>query len=153
MSKAKNPEDALSPRDEKAESINERLVDALESLTEIQKHQAIPQIPMGRDTHPTPWHPSGARGRERLKRRVFMNGHAISDSRLSDSEVKGFNQLKHGKYKGGKWIVMDSSDNGTSTLHLYIPNKTMSDRMEMPRSLGEILTTILDEQKRPILTD
>jgi len=150
---SRDKEDALSPRATKADSINERMLDALESLTEIQKHQAIPQIPMGRDSHDTPWNPTGKRTRERLKRRVFMNGHSLSDNRLTEDEVKGFNQLKHGKYQNQKWIVMESNENGTSTLHLFIPNKTIADRMAMPRSLNEILQTILDEQKRPVLTD
>lgn len=130
-----------------------KLVDVLERLTKIQEQQPIPQQSMAQAKHITPWNPTGAKMRPRLKRRVFQNGHPLSDGRLHDEEILLLNGLKPGRYRNRQWLVLERDMEGTSSLHLYIPDATEAQRLEnarlAPRGLADVLLLIHEEMKTP----
>jgi len=127
------------------------ILQVLERLTQIQEAQPVPQQTVAQATYVTPWNPTGKRQRPRLRRRVFENGHPISDGRLTDEEITLLNGLKHGRYHSRQWTVIERDEEGLTSLHLFFPNKTEADRMAIariaPRGLADLLVLIHQEMQ------
>jgi len=135
----------------------DQLVDVLKRLTTIQERQPIPQETVAQATFVTPWNPTGKKTRPRLRRRVFLNGHPLSDTRLTEDEVTLLNSLKHGRYHNRQWLVLERDEEGTSSLHVFFPNKTEAQRIEharmAPNGLVDLLRLMHDEMRTVKLAD
>jgi hypothetical protein len=136
MADAKNRDDAdyIDENGPPPLPTRDQLVDVLERLTQIQERQPIPQQTVAQATFITPWNPTGSKTRPRLRRKVFLNNHVLSDGRLTDEEVMLINTLKHGRYHNRQWLVIEKDEEGTSSLLILLPNKTESQRIEMART-------------------
>lgn len=141
-----------------AYSAEERMAAVMERLVSIQEAQPIPQVPLGKAKIVTPWNPQGKpeTARPKLTRKTWMNGHPCSEMMMTEEEIRLMNQLKPGKYQDKRWVVVHSDGDGESEMFLYIPNKTLSDRVavqEKARSITEICQLIIAEQKAPKSTE
>jgi hypothetical protein len=141
--------DEPDPAPASQDAINERLTKALEILAENSAGGPIKQIPIGRAKVSTPWNPTGERLRPRLKRVTRMNGFKLQEFTLNNRTIRMFNLLKAGKYNGGKWVVIDQDDREGSSINLYVPNKSVADRLETKakaKDIEALLEIILTEQ-------
>jgi hypothetical protein len=133
------------------------LVGVLDRLTRIQERQPIPQETAAQAKYCTPWNPTGRKDMPKLKRRVFQNGHPISDVRMTEQEINLINTLKHGRYHNRQWLVVERDEGGSTAMHIYWPNKTESDRIQMariaPNGLADVLLMIHDEMRTPKLAE
>lgn len=125
------------------------LVKILERLATRTEAGPVPQISMARAKIKTPWNPSGSRSRPKLSRPTYLNGHRLQEMLLSNEEIRLLNKLTAGKYQDRKWLVVEAdTDRDGSTVQVFLPNKTESDRLSLKgkaRNLTEALTLILDE--------
>ena len=143
---------------DKRDLLNERMVKALETLTKRADAGPVPQISVTKYKAVTPWNPTGARYKVRLKRPTYLNKSRFRDILLSQVEIEKLNALKPGTYRGGKWVVIEANsvadgDNAPS-IQLFLPNRTVEQRLELAqagRNLGELLDLILAEQNSPRL--
>lgn len=122
----------------------------LKKLVDVQLAQPIPQKSMAQAIYRTPFNPTGKKRRPKLSRKTLMNGHPLSEAFLTDREILLLNQLKAGKYQNRRWTVTELDGEGTSTVQLFIPNKTQADRIEMAqkgKTLADLLDLIIAEQK------
>lgn len=137
----------MTPKEQPA--ANDALIDVLNRLVGIQEAQPIPQQSVLQVKPVSPWNPEGKRDHERpkLSRNTYMNGFQLHESRMTEEEIHLANQLKAGKYQNRKWAVITQDGEDGNAMFLYVPNKTLGQRMDMPRSFAEICRLILDEAK------
>jgi hypothetical protein len=130
-----------------------QLIAVLDRLTRIQEGQPLPQLSVTQAKYITPWNPTGAKDRPKLRRAVYQNGQPLSEGRLSAEEITLLNTLKNGRYAKRKWLVMEKDEDGANTMHFYTPNKTEAERMDLARTapggLVDILRQMHQEMKTP----
>ena len=106
------------------------------------------QVPFHEAKFVTPWNPSGEPRTVVLKFPFFyQNGGRVNPDLMTDDEISLVNQLKPGRYFGGKWEVRKRRD---KSLDLIYPNGTIAARMDLAREAGSItgmLQRILTEQE------
>lgn len=143
----RNP-DALTLSDQ----VNLRMIDILEKLSNRNEAGPTPQIPFASAKFCTPWNPTGKPYRDTLKRKTFVNDFQIRELTHSEEEIRLLNLVKPGRYNKRKWLVReeDSGEAGHS-LHIYFPNRTQAQRIELTaehkgRGLVGLLERILAEQ-------
>lgn len=137
------------------QSIDERLVAAIELLAAQQEAGPVKQIPLAKAKFCTPWNPTGKRYREELRRPTYLNGHRLRSMMLSEDEIQLLNQLTPGRYHDNRWTVIErhQDDEGTA-IQVYIPNRTLQQRLEWKsaaKDLTDALRQIVAEAQRQAL--
>ena len=145
---ARSKPDALTLSDQ----VNLRMIDILEKLSDRNEAGPTPQIPFAQAKFCTPWNPSGKPYRDTLQRKTFVNDFQIREITHSEEEIRLLNQVRPGRYNNRKWLVReeDSGEVGHS-IHLYFPNRTQAQRIELTaehkgRGLVGLLERIVAEQ-------
>lgn len=143
------------------QTVEEMLVGVLGKLAERQDEGPIKQIPIAKAKYRTPWNPTGAKRKFKLKRATFLNGFRLRENRLHDETIQLLNQLKAGKYQNRKWVVVEAdgdqdNEGMNSTVSIWIPNKTVGDRLKLAelggqRGLPALLELIIAEQSKIVL--
>lgn len=133
------------------DEINAKLSQVLEKLADNVDRGPVKQVPLAKAIVRTPWNPTGSRLRPRLQRVTRMNGYRLTETKLTNNAIRMFNQLKGGKYNGGRWVVIDSTDpSGVGgAIDLYVQNKSFADRIQLKadaRNIDELLWKIIKEQ-------
>ena len=116
-------------------SVLASLVQSISNIAEQSDRGPIKGIPIAKSKQRTPWNPTGQKIRVKLRRATYMNGHRLHESRMSALEIELFNQLKPGRYgpKSKIVVIEKGGDDGDRELQLWVPNKTVPDRLEMAR--------------------
>jgi hypothetical protein len=99
------------------------------------------------DTHPAISaysYPEGnvLRPKPKLTRESYWVGHRISEDELNPLEIELLNQVKAGRYHGGKWLVKENTDDTGTTrrVEVWFPTKDIDHRMEVPHSADPVMT-------------
>lgn len=95
----------------------------------------------------TPWNPTGKKIRPNLKVKGFQNGAQLDPEKLHDEEIELFNQLKPGRYFGGKFEVVRKRDR---SIDFRYANKTVDQRSELKSSavnFAAMLKLVVMEQE------
>lgn len=130
--------------------IQQQMLDVLGKLVGRQEAQGPQQVPLSKYKAKTPWHPTGERRRPKLSRATFLNNFRLQERLMSNEEIELCNQLRPGLYVGRKWRVVSADRDGEgSSIMIYLPNKTESDRLErksIAPNLEACLRLIVQEQ-------
>jgi len=121
----------------------------LEGVREIAAEgKAGKQVKFHEAKFQTPWNPTGEARKAFLKfPHLYQNGARCEPELMTDEEIQLANQLKPGKFLGGKWEVQRKRD---KSLNILYPNGTIAQRFDMAReagSLANMLKKILVEQE------
>ncbi len=135
------------------------LLEILGRLSERQDEGPIKQVPVARALYRTPWNPTGKKNRPKLKRATYLNGFRLREMRLTEENIALLNKVKAGKYQDRKWVVVESdgdSEDGGASVNIWIPNKTVQDRLKLAnksagRGLAALLELIVEEQSKVVL--
>lgn len=83
-------------------------------------------------------------GKTKLRRKTYFCYAEQRDETLSESEVNAFNAISRScTARGGSWTATVVRDGTQEKLHIFVPGKTIDQRMELP-SLVDILAELKD---------
>jgi hypothetical protein len=130
-------------------SLEERLTQAIELMAAKQDAGPIVQVPLPKAKLHTPWYNGSRQGRPKLSRMTFMNGNMLREILHSNEEITLLNQIKAGRYCGGRVIVQEKlADQGMDEVEIRLSNKTREDQIanaQLAPNLVALLTRILEE--------
>ncbi len=115
------------------------LVQSISKIAEQSDRGPIKSIPIAKSKQRTPWNPTGKKVRLKLTRPTYMNGHRLHETRMGELEIQLFNQVKPGRYgeNGRITVIEKGGDEGSRELQVWIPNKTVPDRLAMARMTAD----------------
>jgi hypothetical protein len=83
-------------------------------------------------------------GKRKLRRKTYFCYAEQRDETLSEAEVDAFNAITRScTARGGAWTATVLRDGTTEKLHIFVPGKTLDQRMELP-SVLDILAELKD---------
>lgn len=136
----------MSPKDEApvvpvSPSSEDRIAAVLEKMVQLEENKPIQQIPVTKVKHVTAFNPEGKPDhlRAKLKRSTYMNGYQIHESTHTEEEINLLNQLTAGHYQNRQWHVVTQDGEGESAVFLYVPNKTVADRIKVATDAGSLV--------------
>lgn len=135
---------------------NQALADAItRGIVEATSQTGpIKQISRGAYKAITPWNPTGAKDRSRVKfaRAYWQNGALIQRWQVTDEQVQQLNQLRPGRYLDRRVEVIEraSDNNGDpAAVEIRYDNATAEQRFENKNvflNFGDLLRKIVAEQ-------
>ena len=89
-----------------------------------------------------------ARPKPKLTRETYFCGALQRDEQLTPEEIDAFNAITTERTsRNGTWKAWTEQNGSRQRLHVFIPNKSLDDRMNMPNGLILILKELADGQE------
>jgi hypothetical protein len=85
-----------------------------------------------------------------VPRATFFVGARMDEDILTNDEIEAFNAVTHDcTAKQGRWIAEVKQNGKTQELHIMVPHKELSDRMDLPNHEGALVAICLELRNGP----
>ena len=86
----------------------------------------------------------------RVPRATFFVGARMDEDTLTNDEIEAFNSITHDcTAKQGRWVAEVRQNGKTQELHIMVPHKEISDRMDLPNHEGALVAICLELRNGP----
>lgn len=83
-------------------------------------------------------------------RATFFVGARMDEDVLTNDEIEAFNAITHDcTAKQGRWVAEVKQNGKTQELHIMVPHKEISDRMDLPNHEGALVAICLELRSGP----
>lgn len=129
----------MERQSEKSDGLTaDQFKEALTAVGEAQRKAMKPENVEGSFPPVSDFNPTGDFGKAKLRRKTFFVGAEMRNEFLNDREITLCNSITRSmEARKGRWTATVKRNGTSEELHILVPHKEASDRMDLPTSSGQ----------------